>query len=44
MATASQNRSTTTQIALMAYSSGPIVFISQPQLHNLVLQNIVEEL
>ena len=43
-ATASQNRSSTTQTALTMYSSGSAVFISQPQLDNLVLQNIVGEL
>ena len=32
------------QITLTAYSSGSIVFISQPQLDNLALQNIVGEL
>ena len=32
------------QIALRAYSSVSIVVISQPQLDNLVLQNIVKKL
>ena len=44
MATASQNSSSTTQITLMMYSSGSVVFISQPQEENLVLQFIVGEL
>ena len=43
-ATASQNRSSTTQITSTTYSSGSTVFISQPQLDNLVLQYIVREL
>ena len=44
MATANQNRSSTTQITSMAYSSGSAVVISQLQPDYLVLQYIVGEL
>ena len=40
----SENRSSTTQISLTAYSSGSIFFIIQPQLENLVLTHIVGDL
>ena len=43
-ATASQNRPPTSQSPFTAYSSRSVVFISQPQLDNLVLQYIVGDL